>query len=84
MNDVLNRPLPPTLQDASAWDETQVLDWLDTVGLGQFSDIFKSAAIDGKALMRLGKDPNSVDWKDRIPDEDLRSILSDAVADLSI
>lgn len=69
--------------DASAWDVAQTLQWLEMVGLGQFSQIFKMNAIDGNALMQLSQNPQSVDMKDLIPDNDLREILTEAIGELS-
>lgn len=69
--------------DASAWDVAQTLQWLEMVGLGQFSSIFKMNMIDGNALMQLSQNPNSVDMKQLIPDDDLREILTEAIGELS-
>lgn len=40
----------------NSWDESRVADWLKSINLGHYSDIFTSNNITGIALMELDRD----------------------------
>jgi len=44
-----------TASSVPDWSEARVLAWLDTLGLSQYSTMFRKHSIDGAALMRLDR-----------------------------